>query len=100
MSDTQFMHFDLGTGRVTTAIKVEEHGSYTVAFIAAAFCSPKDQFNRKKGRLISEGRLNARKHVFELTLPSEDRVHAHVVEAFVRASLYGSPDLPHWASAN
>jgi hypothetical protein len=45
--------------------RTEKHGCVSVAFqstdgvaeIGVSWCSPKDKFNRKKGRLIAEGRL-------------------------------------------
>lgn len=66
---TQFMH-----------IMTEEHGGVTLALarteleadvvqyeVGAAFASPSEhQFDRKKGRLIAEGRMQARRHGYLL----------------------------------
>jgi len=49
--------------------RTEKHGCVSVAFQSAdgraemgvAWCSPKDKFNRKKGRLIAEGRLERKR---------------------------------------
>ena len=38
--------------------------------IAVAICSPKDQFRRKKGRMIAEGRLKANKLYLHMPIAS------------------------------
>lgn len=48
-----FNHMALGAGRVTFAYEVVDGE----AIVGAAFCSPKDQFSRRKGRLIATGRM-------------------------------------------
>jgi len=60
MDSTKFMHMQLGAGHITLAVRAmpDEVGAYVVG---AAFCSPKDQFSKKKGRLIAEGRLTVGK---------------------------------------
>lgn len=42
-------------GAITAAVQLSP--DETTAVIAFAECSPKDQFNRSKGRIIAEGRL-------------------------------------------
>jgi len=59
---TEFMHLDLDEGKVTFAFKVR--GNLT--HVGAAWCSPTDQFNRKLGRAIAEGRLDADKCLWKL----------------------------------
>lgn len=48
-----FTHVQLKEGAITLAIEIEGD----IIDYAAAFCSPKEQFNRRKGRKIAEGRL-------------------------------------------
>lgn len=58
-----FSHIPLGKGRATLAIQVEGDNLE----IGVAFCSPKDQFSKAKGRMIAEGRLKA-KHGFYMKI--------------------------------
>ena len=44
-----------GGGRASIAVEVDKETS--IVMYGVAWCSPKDQFNRKKGRMIAEGRL-------------------------------------------
>jgi len=61
MERRTFRHIDYftkngGVGHISACCELEQDGTLRVAF---AFCSPKErQFNKKKGRLISEGRLD------------------------------------------
>src|ERR1700687_2633301 len=48
-----YSHLLVGKGKVTLAAKFFDSNWVEVG---VAFCSPKDQFNRKKGRLIATGR--------------------------------------------
>jgi len=75
------MHFKLGDGRVTAAIDVEREliSGKDTAFVSLAFCCPNDQFSRKKGRLISEGRLGAGKIFCEVPLVPGERVKSQVM---------------------
>ena len=62
---TQFMHImTQDHGGVTLAIRREELQGDDVAYaVGAAYASPAErQFDRKKGRLIAEGRLEAQRH--------------------------------------
>lgn len=58
--DTRFLHLKLAAvggalgSHVTVAMRPTVGGGARLAF---AFCSPRDQWSRKKGRLIAEGRL-------------------------------------------
>jgi len=61
---TQFMHITTSVfGGVTLAIRRVEGSDDIVEYeVGAAFASPLDSFNRRRGRLIAEGRLNAKRH--------------------------------------
>lgn len=50
-----------GQGRVTLAIRLtpEEYGAAGTVEVGVAFCSPKDQFTRAKGRELAKQRLDA-----------------------------------------
>lgn len=56
----QFIHIYGESGGVTLAIDYDGDG---VISVGAAYCSPSEKtFSRKKGRMIAEGRLEARRH--------------------------------------
>lgn len=62
---TQFMHImTQDCGGVTLALRRVELGGDVVRYeVGAAFASPSEQqFDRKRGRLIAEGRMNAKRH--------------------------------------
>lgn len=46
-------------GRATVCVIVEEDGTRS---FGASFCSPKDSFNRVKGRMVAEARARMRGH--------------------------------------
>lgn len=70
-------HFDQG-GAFTAAISIEG----ALVRVAFAFCSPKDNFSKKKGRLISTGRLNAGKHPIEFLDNEKHPIKQQVLEYF------------------
>lgn len=55
-----FAHLRVGPGAATLAARLA-FGRVTVA---AALCSPRDQYSRKLGRTIASGRLEARRSTF------------------------------------
>lgn len=55
-----FLYLTYGDGKATIAIKQIED----IIHIAAAFCSPQDQFARHKGRKIALERLNNKKDFY------------------------------------
>lgn len=91
---TAFMHFDIGPGRVTAAIRADDKE----AEIGLAFCSPEDQFSRKRGRLIAEGRLNVGKSL-RLFLDPDKRVKAQVM-GWLREYLPTSQTVPWWVNSD
>ncbi len=90
---TSFMHFELNGGRVTAAIQVENQ----IAEVGLAFCSPQDQFARKRGRLIAEGRLNAGKAFCYVPVNPGDRAKEKVM-AWLREYLPTSQSAPWWVN--
>lgn len=62
MSDkVKFAYYNIiGGGRITAAFKLsgERNQPKRVIEFACSYCSPNDRFEREKGRLISQGRLN------------------------------------------
>jgi hypothetical protein len=60
MSKTNFMHIRGRYDRDLTVAYRLANNSIQVEF-AFAICSPKDQFNKKIGRTIAEGRLNSQR---------------------------------------
>lgn len=77
---TEYMHLKHAAGRITVAFQVEEK----IAKVALAFCSPRDQFSRARGRLISEGRLKADKVALHVTLAEDTRAKEQVQEALMQ----------------
>ena len=71
MSDNiRFIHSYVGTtgGRATVAWKqlhppCDLPTGAAMVEVAIAWCSPKDNFVKRKGRLIAEGRLDLHSHV-------------------------------------
>jgi len=92
-----YMHMDLGIGRATIAIQKID-GEKRIR-VAAAFCSPHDQFSRKKGRLIADGRLDCDKLLYILNTSDESKS----VQTIVREALADAIEdrdtelLPAWA---
>lgn len=86
-----YMHFKLGKGRVTAAIEVEGQ----TASVGLAFCSPKDQFERRRGRLIAGGRLKAGV-VFMVWIPPDQRLKKQIYKVLLPAFTHKFADVPSW----
>jgi len=90
---THFMHIKLGSGYATIAI----HSNGLVAEYATAFCSPKDQFVRRKGRLIAEGRLAAHRDWAQVSYSAVDKdMKRKVKEDFIASIKHAPEDFPSW----
>jgi hypothetical protein len=77
MKDVQFCYVKKNNGVATVAYKVlnkqtVEGSEHFVVEYAAAFCSPKDQFNKRLGRAIATGRLRKSKQSIDSTLLVKD----------------------------
>lgn len=73
-----FVHLRLAGGAVTLAVVAGGR-------VGVAFCSPKENFSRKKGRDIALGRTKSKTTPFAFTLPPQPvgkKLHDHVVETF------------------
>lgn len=91
--DKFYIYPYVGWGRA--AIAVEVFPELRVAGVGVAWCSPKDQFNRKKGRMIAEGRLQRGGNAYyEIPLSSE-ATRRDIIEAVVATMTYA--DAPRWA---
>ena len=90
-----YMHPHLGKGRATAAIDISDLDSIKVAF---AFCSPKDQFNRKLGRQIATGRLDAGVVHMEFADDKAQAVKAQVATNLEEDIMAELEYLPHWAN--
>lgn len=57
---TRFHHFEFAGGHVTVAYEIDENKDATNRRVryGCSFTSPRDTFNRAKGRMIAAGRLN------------------------------------------
>ena len=93
--EPNFMHIPWLGGQVTAAINIKNEGS-EVAYVGLAFCSPVDQFSKRKGRLISAGRLRKDKHFFRLVLNPAKKVSDQVATALEESIKDGNEKLPYW----
>lgn len=77
--EPRFYHFQFLGGRITAASVMKDDK----IFVALAFCSPYDQFNRRLGRTISTGRLRKKKYhlVFDKEGFSKDALIAAIKQA-------------------
>lgn len=79
---TTYMHPYLGWGRATLAIMHDVETGGTV--VGVAYSSPKDQFSRKRGRLIAEGRAHVGSFFgFDFVADPSRRVKEQVYEHFI-----------------
>lgn len=60
----------IGKGGITYALELDD--KYTVLRMAKAVCNPKDNFNKRVGRVMAQGRLNSPRYVQEVRLPYQD----------------------------
>jgi hypothetical protein len=102
-----FMHYRLGRGKVTCAIRWSPQDPQLVE-VGMSFCSPKDIFNKKKGRQIATARvLKGRGQTFSFYPDPEKRVKEQVYEKITLYSqtrkshrtqaIFSGWDLPGWA---
>ena len=96
VNEIEYMHLDIGEGKATAAIKKMDSVGYESVMVGLAFCSPKDQFCKRTGRLISSGRLN-KIPFWNLTIDPERKIKEQVHDAFVKAFEWKDPRLPEWA---
>ena len=89
---TRYMHIPLGSGFVTVAIGVDL-GDGTRK-LGLAFCSPNDQFSRKRGRLIAEGRMASAN---SLLLPPGDQPLKARARERIKFALASHQVGPKWA---
>ena len=80
---TQFVHIITTEGGVTLALRKDAYAQNALRYrIGAAFCSPTEtHFNRKKGRLIAEGRLNAQRHGYVVYTRNDDEKPLSLAES-------------------
>lgn len=90
-----FMHPKVGKGRMTLAMIVTPTpDDELVANVGLSFCSPKDQFCRKTGRTIAEGRLSKGKHTITVLLPKDATQNEFLRR--VKLGIRGLDILPQW----
>lgn len=82
-----------GKTRATAAIDISNLDNIRVAF---SFCSPKDQFSRKKGRLISTGRLQAGVTHMDFGDNGESPIKEQVMSFFEEDIMSNAEYLPNW----
>lgn len=88
--EPRFYHFQFLGGRITAASVMKGDK----IFVALAFCSPYDQFNRRLGRTISTGRL--RKKKYHLVFDKENFSKDALISAIKQAAENKEKFLPQW----
>ena len=89
-----YMHLKLGEGRATMAVSVKND----VANVAVSFCSPTDQFSRKKGRELADSRLEEANLLYVLDLKKGESVQTTIRHALYKSVLNRQHAmLPGWA---
>lgn len=98
----RFIHPQVGEGRATIAFREADEAGVTEITYTVAYCSPKDQFARKKGRLIAEGRLKKEVGTRNIRLvhgkdkrPGYKEVNSVVMDAFEH---FTRAEGPRWAN--
>jgi len=104
-----FLHFQLGKGRCTCALRWNPDNTESVE-VGMSFCSPKDLFNKKRGRAIATGRLlQGSERSFSFRPSADKRIKEQVYDLIqeralqkksLKTRLFDSLnlDLPGWAS--
>jgi hypothetical protein len=99
---TTFTHLDVTYtgGRITLAIKEDVEAQKVI--VAAAFCSPKDQFCRRTGRELALAAMNSPKSSFRFPLNGPRPLRQIKDEAIAKALLKVSEPtaefaVPRWA---
>lgn len=80
--DIRYVHVDIGGGKLTLAIDMEKYR------FGAAWCSPHDQFCRKKGRMIARGRLKTDKTTHVIDFHVRERPWKELIPAVVHMALF------------
>jgi hypothetical protein len=85
-----FVHTDLGNGHATLAIRETMAANNTgIIEVGVAFCSPNEQFNRRIGRTIASGRLNAKRRFYAIVPRNTDIKLKTQAEAMLHQLLDG-----------
>jgi hypothetical protein len=92
--NVHYMHMSVAEGFVTAAISIDD---FDMIHVGLAFCSPRDQFSRAKGRRIATGRL-VKNPSYILGHNPAVRVKA-LVRKVIQGSVLTKDDLfPQWAT--
>jgi hypothetical protein len=103
-----FLHASLGLGKVTCAIRwCPEDPS--VVEVGLSFCSPKDQFIKKRGREIATARIikQDRKNHFSFVPNPDERLKCQILDMLslgaetvepLRTAYFPTVVFPGWAS--
>ena len=90
MQEYQFTHFHVGLGRVTAAVKLADDNEQLT--VGLSFSSPRDQFCKKKGRMIAAGRaVGLGKHFYFYMYASEN------LQQRLELFLATCKEVPNWA---
>lgn len=92
---TTYIHPTIGMGRATIAVQHDPVSGYTR--VGVAYSSPKDQFNKAKGRQIALGRIEKNSLLsFEFWRKSRDKkLKDEVLDLFVN---FTAGNGPKWAN--
>lgn len=106
-----FMHTEVGPGRATLAIKeTTEEGKTPIVEVAVAWCAPNEQFNRRTGRSIASGRLNAKRRHYTIAerdmnlniKKQAEKMFAELINGTRPSTIANLPavSLPRWLEEN
>jgi hypothetical protein len=106
---TNYMHLHVGMGRVTLALRHKLCAAKgDEVEVGVAFCSPKDQFNKARGRNIARGRLEqAGNQTMAFQSNGEEPLKRQLYDIFFalmtqtpnkNQTVMHSVDIPRWAN--
>jgi hypothetical protein len=101
MMTQAFMHFRLGSGAMTAAIRVTPSGEgqeTQTAAVGLAFCAPGDNFSRRIGRALAQLRLKLNQEYFEMQISAAQSIKKQVAREIITRVVGNDGNLtPQWA---
>ena len=93
MSREVFAHLDIGEGHATLSVMLDDDAVQ----VGVAFCSPHDNYEKKRGRAIASGRrASARRFAFGFPRVADQKLNDQLLGAFAAWLQRNRDDVPHW----